>query len=94
MLARRRRPLDTTPGRDWRPTEDTAIAASILRGGNPAWFNWRRGAGLLFRGELLWLDADTLIRKMTERQKSLDDFEKIFSARAETRAADCALQIR
>jgi predicted metalloprotease with PDZ domain len=27
---------------------------------------------------LLWLDADTLIRKMTDNRKSLDDFEKIF----------------
>jgi predicted metalloprotease with PDZ domain len=27
---------------------------------------------------LLWLDADTLIRKLTNDKKSLDDFEKIF----------------
>ena len=35
--------LDYTPGREWRPTEDTAVAASILRDVNPAWSNWRRG---------------------------------------------------
>ena len=27
---------------------------------------------------MLWLDADTLIRKLTDNKKSLDDFEKIF----------------
>ena len=26
----------------------------------------------------MWLDADTLIRKMTDNKKSLDDFLKIF----------------
>ena len=70
--------LDYRPGRDWRSTEDTAIAASILRGLNPAWSNWRRGQDYYQEGELLWLDADTLIRKMTGNQKSLDDFERIF----------------
>ena len=70
--------LDYTPGREWRPTEDTAVAASILRDGNPAWSNWKRGQDYYNEGELLWLDADTLIRKMTNNQKSLDDFERIF----------------
>ncbi|HVZ82845.1 MAG TPA: hypothetical protein VG893_04160 [Terracidiphilus sp.] len=70
--------LDYTPGRLWRPTLDTAVAASILRGGNRAWANWRRGQDYYFEGEMLWLDADTLIRKLTGDKKSLDDFEKIF----------------
>lgn len=73
--------LDFRPGREWRPTEDTAVAASILRGRNQAWANWRRGQDYYFEGELLWLDADTLIRKMTSNKKSLDDFEKIFLAK-------------
>ena len=58
--------------------EDTAIAASILRGGNPTWANWKRGQDYYQEGELLWLDADTLIRKLTNNQKCLDDFEHIF----------------
>lgn len=70
--------LDYTRGREWRPTEDTAVAASILRGGNRAWENWRRGQDYYYEGELLWLDADTLIRKMTSNKKSLNDFVKIF----------------
>jgi predicted metalloprotease with PDZ domain len=70
--------LDYTPGREWRSTEDTAVAASILRDGNPAWANWKRGQDYYDEGELLWLDADTLIRKMTGDRKSLDDFQRIF----------------
>ena len=73
--------LDYTPGREWRPTTDTAVGASLLRGGNPAWANWRRGQDYYFEGELLWLDADTLIRKLTNDKKSLDDFERIFLAK-------------
>ncbi|MDR3738591.1 MAG: PDZ domain-containing protein [Terracidiphilus sp.] len=70
--------LDATPGRLWRSTTDTAVGASLLRGGNPAWSNWRRGQDYYFEGEMLWLDADTLIRKLTDGKKSLDDFQKIF----------------
>jgi predicted metalloprotease with PDZ domain len=70
--------LDYRPGRQWRTTADTAIAASILRDSAPAWSNWKRGQDYYFEGELLWLDADTLIRKLTGNKKSLDDFQKIF----------------
>jgi predicted metalloprotease with PDZ domain len=70
--------LDYKPGREWRSTEDTAIAASILRGGNPAWSNWRRGQDYYQEGELFWLDADTLIRQKTDNKKSLTDFLHIF----------------
>jgi predicted metalloprotease with PDZ domain len=66
------------PGRDWRSTEDTAVAASILRADNPAWSNYRRGQDYYQEGELVWLDADTLIRQKTDNKKSLTDFLHIF----------------
>ncbi len=78
MLAMSAAELDNRPGRDWRPTEDTAIAASILRGGAPTWANWKRGQDYYQEGELFWLDADTLIRQKTNNKKSLDDFQHIF----------------
>jgi len=78
LLAMSAASLDYRPGRDWRSTEDTAIAASILRGGNPAWSNWRRGQDYYQEGELFWLDADTLIRQKTDNKKSLTDFLHIF----------------
>jgi predicted metalloprotease with PDZ domain len=73
--------LDYRPGRDWRSTDDTAIAASILRSEGPAWSNWRRGQDYYQEGELLWLDADTLIRQLTGDKKSLTDFLQIFLAK-------------
>ena len=42
------------------------------------WSNWKRGQDYYQEGELFWLDADTLIRKLTNNKKSLDDFEAIF----------------
>ena len=81
ILAQSAANLDYTPGREWRSTEDTAIAASVLRGGSQAWSNWRRGQDYYDEGQLVWLDADTLIRKLTNNQKSLDDFQHIFLAK-------------
>ncbi|HTC75117.1 MAG TPA: hypothetical protein VK684_06050 [Edaphobacter sp.] len=81
MLAASAANLDYKPGREWRSTEDTAIAASILRGGNPAWSNWKRGQDYYQEGELFWLDADTTIRKLTDNKKSLTDFLHIFLAK-------------
>ena len=81
LLAMSAANLDSKPGREWRSTSDTAIAASILRGGNPAWSNWKRGQDYYQEGELLWLDADTLIRQKTDNKKSLNDFVRIFLAK-------------
>jgi len=81
LLALSAAQLDYRPGRQWRSTADTAISASILRGGDPNWANWKRSQDYYQEGELLWLDADTLIRKLTGNKKSLDDFQKIFLAK-------------
>jgi predicted metalloprotease with PDZ domain len=78
LLAASAASLDYKSGRIWRPTEDTAIAASILRSDGPAWSNWRRGQDYYQEGELFWLDADTKIRELTNDQKSLTDFLHIF----------------
>jgi predicted metalloprotease with PDZ domain len=78
ILAASASQLDLKSGRWWRPTEDTAIAASILRSNGPAWSNWRRGQDYYQEGELFWLDADTKIRELTNDQKSLTDFLHIF----------------
>ena len=66
--------LDEKPGRTWRNVEDTAIAASILRGGSDYWSGWRRGQDYYREGQLIWLDADTTIRSLTHDKKSLNDF--------------------
>jgi predicted metalloprotease with PDZ domain len=78
MLALTAADLDHQSGRDWRSTEDTAVAVSLMRGGGSGWANWRRGKAYYPEGELLWLDADMLIRSLTANRRSLDDFERLF----------------
>jgi predicted metalloprotease with PDZ domain len=78
LLAASAAALEYRPGRTWRNTEDTAISASVLRGGDPSWSNWKRGQDYYQEGELLWLDADTTIRRLTGDKKTLEDFYHIF----------------
>jgi predicted metalloprotease with PDZ domain len=66
--------LDMKPGRTWRNLQDTAVASQILRGSHAGWSNWRRGQDYYQEGELIWLDADTTIRRLTHNKKSLNDF--------------------
>ncbi len=66
--------LDTQTGRTWRNLQDTADASSILRDVSPNWGSWRRSQEYYPEGELLWLDADTTIRKLTNDKRSLNDF--------------------
>jgi len=78
MLAMSAASLDNESGRIWRSVEDTSIASSIDRRPIAPWGNWSRGQSYYQEGELLWLDADTLIREKTGDKKSLTDFQKIF----------------
>lgn len=67
------------PGRTWRNLQDTATDAQDLysvRG--EAWTSWRRSTDFYPESELIWLEADTVIRAQTHGQKSLDDFGKLF----------------
>jgi predicted metalloprotease with PDZ domain len=65
---------DNRPGRTWRNIQDTATAAQILYDAGGGWDNWRLNVDYYDEGELIWLDVDTTIRKMTGGKKSLDDF--------------------
>ncbi len=65
---------DNRPGRTWRDIQDTATSAQILYGAGGGWDNWRLNVDYYDEGELIWLDADTTIRKMTNGKKSLNDF--------------------
>jgi predicted metalloprotease with PDZ domain len=75
--------MDNTTGRAWRSIGDTAISISGLassafgRSGS-AWANWRRGADYYPEGNLLWLDVDTTIRKLTSNSKNLHDFMIVY----------------
>src|SRR4029077_14377629 len=65
-------------GRTWRPLEDTAVAAQLLYPAPHGGQARRRGVDFYDEGVLVWLDADTLIREMTQGKKSLDDFCRRF----------------
>jgi len=66
--------LDHRPGRTWRDLQDTATAAQVLYGASPQWANWRRSVDYYSEGELIWLDVDTTIRRLTHDKKSLNNF--------------------
>ena len=70
--------LDHTPGRQWRPLADTAIAMQLLYGARDEQASSRRSVDFYDEGDLIWLEADVLIRQKTGGAKSLDDFCKIF----------------
>jgi predicted metalloprotease with PDZ domain len=72
--------LDYRPGRTWRDLQDTATAAQILYlyGEGSPWDNWRRDTDYYAEGDLVWLDVDTTIRKLTNDKKSLNDFLAAF----------------
>jgi predicted metalloprotease with PDZ domain len=70
--------LSDTPGRKWRPLEDTAVAAQTLYGSRGDYENIRRTVDYYPEGSLLWLDADVIIHQRSQGRRSLDDFCKIF----------------
>jgi predicted metalloprotease with PDZ domain len=70
--------LDTRSGREWRSLADTAAAAQLLYDARTDWESSRRGVDFYSEGMLIWLEADTLIRKQTQGRKSLDDFCRAF----------------
>ncbi|MFL6414253.1 MAG: M61 family metallopeptidase [Bryobacteraceae bacterium] len=66
--------LDRRPGRTWRDLEDTAVAAQTLYSSGGGWDNWRRSVDYYPEGELVWLEADVNIRRLSGGKKSLNDF--------------------
>src|SRR3989441_6293707 len=70
--------LDHRAGREWRSLADTAVAAQLLYEARTDWESMRRGVDFYDEGLLIWLEADTIIRKQTQGRKSLDDFCRVF----------------
>jgi predicted metalloprotease with PDZ domain len=76
--------LNDRPGRTWRDLEDTAVSAQILYSVGPAGSSWRRGVDYYDEGTLIWLEADTIIRRESGGKKSLDDFCRKFHGGEDT----------
>jgi predicted metalloprotease with PDZ domain len=77
-LARLAAFYDHEPGRTWRPLQDTADSAVVLYDADMDWVSWRRTTDFYDEGELLWLDADETIRRLTKNAKSMNDFCLLF----------------
>jgi predicted metalloprotease with PDZ domain len=70
--------LDTDAGRRWRPLADTTDDPIIAQRRPKGWRSWQRSEDYYNEGLLIWLDADSLIRKLSHGTRSLDDFARAF----------------
>jgi predicted metalloprotease with PDZ domain len=68
----------TRTGREWRSVEDTTNDPTIAHRRPLSWRSWQRSEDYYSEGQLLWLDADTLIRERSNGKTSLDDFARAF----------------
>ena len=69
---------DQRVGRAWRPLEDTGSDPAIAERRPLSWLSWQRSEDYYSEGEMIWLDADTLIRERSGGHRSLDDFARRF----------------
>ena len=67
-----------TPGRTWRPLEDTTNDPIIAQRTPQPWRSWQRSEDYYSEGELIWIDVDRIIRKQSRGNRSIDDFAKAF----------------
>ncbi len=70
--------LDAAAGRQWRPLADTAVAAQVLYGARGGGRAARRSVDFYPEGDLIWLEADVTIRRLSQGRRSLDDFCRRF----------------
>ena len=66
------------PGREWKSLQDTTNDPIVTARRPIPWRSWQRGEDYYAEGEMVWIDADTLIRELSNGQKSLDDFARAF----------------
>jgi predicted metalloprotease with PDZ domain len=78
VFARLAAGFEINPGRDWRPLVDTTNQPTVSQRRPVSWVSWQRPEDYYTEGELIWLDADTKIREITNDRKSLDDFAAEF----------------
>ncbi|HVN44414.1 MAG TPA: hypothetical protein VMT66_04105 [Steroidobacteraceae bacterium] len=71
--------LQTHQARAWRSLEDSTVAAQLLYVQPRDWAaRLRRQEDFYHESALLWLEADTLIRRLSGGRRSLDDFCALF----------------
>ena len=78
LLAASAARLDNVKGREWRAVQDTTYDPIVNARRPQVWNNWQRGEDYYQEGQLIWLDADTRIRELSNGKRSLDDFARAF----------------
>jgi predicted metalloprotease with PDZ domain len=69
---------DVEAGHRWRALDDTTNDEIINPRRPMSWRDWQRYEDYYSEGQLIWLDADTLIRERSQGKRSLDDFARSF----------------
>ena len=70
--------LEHETGRGWRSLADTSISGQLLFDARTDYAALRRGLDFYGEGQLVWLEVDTLLRKLSHGTKSIDDFCRAF----------------
>ena len=70
--------LEHETGRGWRSLADTSISGQLLFDSRTDYAALRRGLDFYSEGQLVWLEVDTLLRKLSHGTKSIDDFCRAF----------------
>ncbi|MGO9991849.1 MAG: M61 family peptidase [Steroidobacteraceae bacterium] len=71
--------MQSHSAREWRSLQETTTAAPLLYYQSRSWAaRLRRQEDFYQESALLWLEADTIIRRESKGRKSLDDFCKLF----------------
>ena len=65
-------------GRTWRSLQDTTVGVQMMLTSPNAWVSARRNADFYAESGLMWLEADGIIRQISQGHHSLDDFCKGF----------------
>ena len=69
---------ENRPGLGWRSVQDTTNDPIIASRAPRAYRNYQMSEDYYSAGQMIWLEADALIRARTGNKKSLDDFARAF----------------
>ncbi len=70
--------LDNRPARQWRNLLDTTNDPIITARRPKGWVSWQRSEDYYNEGLLVWLEVDSVLRRLSGGKKSIDDFAQAF----------------
>jgi predicted metalloprotease with PDZ domain len=67
-----------------RPLQDTADGAPFTYSAPGQWTSIRRSVDFYTEGDLMWLEADGIIQRLSHGKKSIEDFARAFFGQADS----------